>query len=253
VLLAMDRYFRAYEGVTPDFVARAWLGDRFAGEHRFKGRGTERAQINVPMAWLAEQKNSPDLTLARTGEGRMYYRIGLRYAPLDLNLPPVEAGFAVERAYEAVDDPADLRKEADGTYVIRAGSRVRVRLTMVAPARRAHVALVDALPAGFEVINPELKVMGDLPADANPTGPRPSPWSSGWRRWGYFGPWYEHENLRDERVEAFASLLYGGVYTYTYVARATTPGDFIAPPAKAEEMYNPETFGRSGVARVRVQ
>lgn len=253
VLLAMDRYFRAYEGVTPDFVARAWLGDRFAGEHRFKGRGTERAQINVPMAWLAEQKDSPDLTLARTGEGRMYYRIGLRYAPLDLNLPPVEAGFAVERAYEAVDDPADLRKEADGTYVIRAGSRVRVRLTMVAPARRAHVALVDALPAGFEVINPELKVMGDLPADANPTGPRPSPWSSGWRRWGYFGPWYEHENLRDERVEAFASLLYGGVYTYTYVARATTPGDFIAPPAKAEEMYNPETFGRSGVARVRVQ
>jgi alpha-2-macroglobulin len=29
------------------------------------------------------------------------------------------------------------------------------------------------------------------------------------------------------------------------VARATTPGTFVAPPAKAEEMYHPEVFGRS--------
>jgi uncharacterized protein YfaS (alpha-2-macroglobulin family) len=36
-----------------------------------------------------------------------------------------------------------------------------------------------------------------------------------------------------------------GVYEYSYIARATTPGTFIAPPAKAEEMYSPEVFGRS--------
>jgi alpha-2-macroglobulin len=30
------------------------------------------------------------------------------------------------------------------------------------------------------------------------------------------------------------------------IARATTPGTFIVPPAKAEEMYSPEVFGRSG-------
>jgi uncharacterized protein YfaS (alpha-2-macroglobulin family) len=27
--------------------------------------------------------------------------------------------------------------------------------------------------------------------------------------------------------------------------RATTPGAFLAAPAKAEEMYSPDTFGRS--------
>jgi hypothetical protein len=32
VLLALDRYFRTYEKVTPDFVARLWLGDQYAGE-----------------------------------------------------------------------------------------------------------------------------------------------------------------------------------------------------------------------------
>jgi uncharacterized protein YfaS (alpha-2-macroglobulin family) len=34
------------------------------------------------------------------------------------------------------------------------------------------------------------------------------------------------------------------------VARATTPGEFVVPPAKAEEMYSPEVFGRSGSDRV---
>jgi uncharacterized protein YfaS (alpha-2-macroglobulin family) len=51
--------------------------------------------------------------------------------------------------------------------------------------------------------------------------------------------------MRDERAEAFASLLWEGVYNYSYVARATTPGRFVAPPAKAEEMYAPEVFGWS--------
>ena len=67
------------------------------------------------------------------------------------------------------------------------------------------------------------------------------------------GPWYEHQNLRDQRVEAFTSLLWDGVYEYTYVARATTPGRFVVPPTKAEEMYAPETFGRSAADVVVVQ
>jgi uncharacterized protein YfaS (alpha-2-macroglobulin family) len=59
--------------------------------------------------------------------------------------------------------------------------------------------------------------------------------------------------LRDERAEAFTSLLWDGVYQYTYVARATTPGRFVVPPAKAEEMYSPEVFGRSSSAIVVVK
>jgi uncharacterized protein YfaS (alpha-2-macroglobulin family) len=47
--------------------------------------------------------------------------------------------------------------------------------------------------------------------------------------------------------------LWEGVHEYTYVARATTPGQFIVPPPKAEEMYMPETFGRGGSDRVIVE
>jgi hypothetical protein len=47
--------------------------------------------------------------------------------------------------------------------------------------------------------------------------------------------------------------LWEGVYEYTYIARATTPGTFVVPPAKAEEMYSPEVFGRSSSDRVIVE
>jgi uncharacterized protein YfaS (alpha-2-macroglobulin family) len=105
----------------------------------------------------------------------------------DLQLPPPDRGFTVERSSEGVDNPGDV-----------------------------------------------------------PESPEPQ---QRWWRW----PWYEHQNLRDERAEAFSTLPWEGVYTYSYVARATTPGQFVAPPAKAEEMYAPETFGRSASDRVIVE
>jgi hypothetical protein len=258
VLLALDRYFQTYEKATPDFVARAWLGDRYAGEHAFRGRSTERQQIEVPMKLLQAEGGETDLVLAKEGPGRLYYRIGLRYAPESLSIQPLDRGFTVERDYEAVDDPADVRRDDDGAWHVRAGARVRVRLTLVAPARRYHVALVDPVPAGLEPQNPALAVTGTLPGDGgSEVTPFGAPGLGGPRRpgdwWWWSRPWFDHQNLRDDRVEVFSSLLWEGVHTYRYVARATTPGTFVVPPPRAEEMYAPETFGRGASARVVVE
>jgi alpha-2-macroglobulin len=253
ILLALDRYFKTFEKVTPGFVARAWLGERFAGEQEFRGRSTDRQQVNVPMRYLAQQTD-PNLVISKDGTGRLYYRVSMNYAPSDLNLKPADYGFTVERGYEAVDDPKDVSRDQDGTWHIKAGARVRVRLTMVAPARRYHVALVDPLPAGFETLNPALATTESIPRDPKQTGMvEYGSRSYGYGWWWWKPEWFEHQNLRDERTEAFTSLLWEGVYTYAYVARATTPGDFIVPPAKAEEMYHPETFGRGSTDRVRIE
>jgi uncharacterized protein YfaS (alpha-2-macroglobulin family) len=239
ILLALDHYFDVFEAQTPEFVARIWLGETYVGAHAYSGRTTERHETAIPMDFLAAQTASgtQPLILSKEGVGRLYYRLGLRYAPTDLNLDPLDMGFVVQRVYEAVDDPADVSRDENGVWHIRAGARVRVRLTMVADNRRYHVALVDPLPAGLEIVNPALAVSQSVPQD-----PDASDYRYGW--W-WSGPWYEHQNMRDERAEAFTPLLWDGVYTYTYIARATTPGTFIAPPAKAEEMYSPEVFGRS--------
>jgi alpha-2-macroglobulin len=239
-------------------VARAWLGEQFAGAQAFKGRTTDRHSVNVPMSMLAATPGTSDLILSKDGPGRLYYRIGLQYAPRDLNLQPLDRGFTVERRYDGVDDPTDVRQDEDGTWHMRAGARVRVRLSMIAPARRYHVALIDPLPAGLETLNPALKTTGRIPAGATAEvtgigvpGLREPRRPGGW--WFWTQPWFEHQNLRDERAEVFSSLLWEGVYAYSYVARATTPGHFVVPPPRAEEMYHPETFGRGGTDRVIVE
>jgi len=245
VLLALDKYFATYEKVTPNFIAQAWLGEDYAGKHEFQGRSTDRYNVNVPMRILSEDGASRNLILSKEGPGRLYYRIGMQYAPASLKLNPSEHGFTVERVYEAIDKPDDVRRDSDGAWHIKAGAKVRVRLTMVAPSRRYHVALVDPIPAGLEAMNPALAVTGNIPQD--PKEKTVDQW------WWWRRPWFEHQNMRDERVEAFASLVWEGVHTYSYVARATTPGVFVVPPPKAEEMYHPETFGRGSTDRVIVE
>ncbi len=245
VLLALDKYFNKYESVTPDFVARVWLGERYAGDHTFKGRSTEYSQIDVPMQFLADLKEG-NLTVSKEGAGRLYFRLGMQYAPEDLRPPPMDQGFTVNRTYETVEDDGDVKKDADGVWHFKAGKKVRARVTMVVPSRRYHVALVDPIPAGIEPMNPALAVTGTIPQDPN-AQKNADPY------WYWHSTWYEHQNMRDERVEAFSSLVWEGVHEYVYTARATTPGTFIVPPPKAEEMYSPEVFGRGAGDKVVVE
>jgi uncharacterized protein YfaS (alpha-2-macroglobulin family) len=232
VLLALHDYFERFEKETPDFVTRLWLGERYAGEQSFRGHSADSQELRVPLSELSEPTR---LLFSKEGPGRLYYRVGLKYAPRSLQLPALERGFFVQRTYESTEDNRDVSHEADGSWHIKAGARVKVTVSMVAPAARNQVALVDRLPAGLEILNPVLEGSG---------APKRDWWDP---------RWFDHENLRDDRAEAFTSRLHGGYYTYSYYARATTSGHFTAPPAKAEEMYHPETFGRSATDQVVIE
>ena len=188
------------------------------------------------MSYFQSQNSAQNLILDKQGAGRLYYRIGLKYAPKNLNLAAADYGFEVTRTYEAVDNAEDVKKNPDGSWTIKAGSRVRVKVQMANPVVRYHVALVDYLPAGFEIINSEL-------ANSSSTGEKVTT----------FWNWFDHQNLRDNRAEAFRDYLREGVWEYKYVVRATTLGNFVTPPAKAEEMYSPETFGRSKTDFVKIE
>lgn len=256
VLMAVRSYYDRYEKADPDFVGRVWLGDTFAGEHTFTGRSTEQATLNIPTAELTKRGDTA-VTLANKGSGRMYYRLSLATAPSDLDIAALDRGFVVSRSYSGVDDPGDVTRDAKGVWHIKAGARVRVNLTMVSRSARSHVALTDPLPAGLEGLNAELATtaadLGGAPdvrpagETAGATGAGAATSVGGVRPNGY---WYDHQNLRDDRAEAFTPWLQGGVYSYSYLAAATVPGTFVVPPTKAEQRYAPETFGRSGSDRV---
>ncbi|WP_347330340.1 alpha-2-macroglobulin family protein [Marinimicrobium locisalis] len=243
-LLALKRYFLARETDVPNLTARAWLGEQFLGEHRYQGREAQTNTHRVPMSELQSGDSAPTVALQHQGQGRLYYRLGMEYAPESLRLEAARHGFQVERHYEAINDPSDVTQAKDGTWEVKAGAAVRVRLTITLPARRHHVALTDRLPAGFEALNPALATTAQTPDRArgiNQTRP------------GFWHPhWYQHQQLRDDRAEAFSSEVEAGVYDYEYTALATTPGEFVVPPAKVEEMYHPETFARSATETVRI-
>jgi uncharacterized protein YfaS (alpha-2-macroglobulin family) len=57
----------------------------------------------------------------------------------------------------------------------------------------------------------------------------------------------------DDRVQLFATRLSEGTHEFSYVVRATTAGTFRTAPARAEEMYEPEVFGRTATAVIEIK
>lgn len=241
-LLALARYYAEFEQEEPDFQARVWLGPTTVAAHQFKGREMTISKTRIPMQDLLLSAAS-DLVLAKAGPGRLYYRLGLRYAPSDFKLGAEDRGFLVERVYLPEGEDGELRRLEDGTWVAKAGTYVRVRIRVVAPDRRFYVAVVDPLPAGLEAVNEGFATSATQRLGGAKTAIHPS----GRRHWGYWNPW-DYEERRDDRIQLFSDRMYGGTYEYTYVTRATTVGTFVVPPARAEEMYESETFGRTASA-----
>jgi len=109
---------------------------------------------------------------------------------------------------------------------------------MTCPNWRYYVALVDRLPAGLEPINFALKNAVTVNERESASAPKE------------MNRWADHQNIRDNQVEAFANELWPGTYNFTYFASAVTTGTFTAAPATAEEMYSPEIQGRTSAVEV---
>jgi uncharacterized protein YfaS (alpha-2-macroglobulin family) len=188
------------------------------------------------------------LTLdAGTGGPPVFYYLTVNAVPRGAPVRPNERGVVVERWYERYEDGKPVTEIAEGELV-------RVRLRVTVPAERHFVVLDDALPAGLEAIDLSLRTVGGVPgpgaADSAFQQPEAAEdggamaWSYGSWDAGWWSP-FDHRELRDDKVVYVATLLWPGSYSATYLARATTPGRFVRPPAHAEEMYNPAVFGES--------
>ncbi|CAF4479865.1 unnamed protein product, partial [Didymodactylos carnosus] len=123
VLIALDKYFHMKEKDTPEFVANIWLDNDYCGQHEYKGRTTNTYTVNIPMKALLPLTSSfntinddKSLIMQKVGNGRLYYRIALNYAPSSLQLNAVNYGFKIERTYTAVNDSSHVQKQSDGTW-----------------------------------------------------------------------------------------------------------------------------------------
>jgi alpha-2-macroglobulin len=98
----------------------------------------------------------------------------------------------------------------------------------------------DHLPGGLEALNEKLNNTSHvtLYESDNYEG----------YYWESYG--YNYKEIRGDRVSFFVSKMSKGEHVYTYLARATRPGEFVALPAEAYAMYDDRVWGRSNSGRV---
>jgi uncharacterized protein YfaS (alpha-2-macroglobulin family) len=241
-------YYRKFESVTPDFTATAVLGDSQLAAAQFQGRSTTSRGTDVAMPKLlatsATAGAEQSLTFTRTGTGTLFYSARLRYAVDRLFQTGMDQGIRIERSYapyvETGTRPATL------TY--KAGDLIRVTLTLTLTKERRFVAVTDPLPAGFEPVESWFATSAANLAQRSEDQGEASNWFSWWERGGF-----DHVERHDDRVELFATRLAEGRQTFSYIVRATTAGSFRTAPAHAEEMYEPEVFGRTATAVIEVR
>ena len=147
--------------------------------------------------------------------------------------PGTGSGLAVARRYVKADGE---ELAADGDSLVL-GELLFVELEVRNPGgeRVGNLALVDRVPAGWEIENPRLG--RDL---------RPE-WIDEDALWSP-----DHMDVRDDRIEVFGHLEAGQSRTLVYAVRATSAGEFTVPAATLEAMYDPRLWAQSLAGRTTV-
>lgn len=164
--------------------------------------------------------------------GTVYAVLRAKAQPQQTEYPGVtEQGLQVTRLYEKQGEDGIWRPATE----FAVGDVVRVTLTCAKAAGQDlnHLVLEDYLPATLEAINP------NVPGQA--AGLAPLDWSECFDR---------HEYLAD-RVRGFCTRWPGhDAVNMRYYACVKRAGSATAPPAQAQLLYEPQTYGLSPSARV---
>ncbi len=237
-------YYRKYESEVPDFTASALLGEQTLATSTFKGRSTDAETENVPMTRIlaaAPAGTRVDLTMRKEGTGTLFYIASFRYAVDRLFQSGLDNGFQVERMYSP-------HKTSEPATSFAAGDLVTITLRIRNTKERRWVAVTDPLPAGFEAVESLFATTATDLAEEQQQAEQGADWTSWFRSGGF-----DRVERHDDRVNLFATRLSEGVHEFSYVARATTSGTFRTAPAHAEEMYQPEIFGRTATNVIEVK
>ena len=140
---------------------------------------------------------------------------------------------SISRLYEKQTKDGGWKK----TDSFEVGDVIRVSLVCTSRKERElnYLALEDYLPACMEAINPNVPSQAaglELPRRA---------WS----------PWFDHKEYLADRVRGFCTR-WGGrdLLNMSYYARVKRAGTSTAPPAEAQLMYEPQTYGLSPTATI---
>ncbi len=179
-------------------------------------------------AWL-DRKIDNRLLVKGLNKTALTFLMRAEYSTPEPDTDRVDRGFRVERV---VKDLTDVKRTGEKNAPFKLGDQLLITYRMQTRKLQNYVALEDALPAGLEVVNPNLAMIGkffEMPA--NTPGDHVLDLS--------------HSEMRDRATLLYFDTFAPGSDVYSVLARATAAGTFRWPATQVVPMYDSRFSGLS--------
>jgi uncharacterized protein YfaS (alpha-2-macroglobulin family) len=253
VLMALVEAMRATGDLQASFDYSAALNGSPVINGRVDGPANALTPVTSTVSLADLRADAPNaLNFARgEGPGRLYYRAYLQVDRPAEEAPAVQRGLSLTRAYyRAGQDCREQVCPALTEIDLTDPAPVVVRLTMTLPEDMYYVVVEDYLPAGAEVLNPNLKTsqQGSTGEEVGLPFLSEDPFARGWGWWFFSAP-----QVYADRVRWVTDFLPAGTYEITYRLTPFLPGEFRLLPAHAWQYYFPEVEATSGGAVITLR
>jgi uncharacterized protein YfaS (alpha-2-macroglobulin family) len=206
------------------------------GEKTAEGTlGLDQPIVAFEIGFDQMSSGSNSVRILSSGDGPLYYVLHGNFY-LERDVIRESGDIRITRTYF----DAETNRMVEN---IEAGSLVKVELAVDMPEDGSYMIVEDHLPGGLEALNEGLNTSSRWLGEAN--------YIETDYRWRSLG--YNNKEVFGDRVSFFITDLSAGRHRFTYLARATTAGNFIALPTQAWAMYDEDLWGRSVSSEVSVQ
>src|SRR5256886_9054833 len=178
--------------------------------------------------WL-ERKIDNDLVIKELNQGALTFLMQAEYSTSEVDTDRVDRGFHIERVVKNLTDP---KRVGSSDAPLKLGDQLLITYRLNTPQLQNFVALEDALPAGLEVVNPNLALVGKF-FQLPPADPQD-------RLLGL-----SYSEMRDRSTLLYFDIVDPGSSTYSVLARATAAGTFRWPATQVAPMYDSRFSGLS--------
>ena len=205
------------------------------------GRETETLRTaNRTIAAISSDVQEPGTITQGSGTSEPWVFLQARYRPAGpvSQIASRNDGFVINRELQVFsEDRVTRREEVERSQIrLERNALVEEHITLSNPEQRYYVAVHVPLASGFEALNPELDTSGsDAIANGRITV-RPT-----------------YTRFLDDSVTYYYETLPAGTYHFYFRERATFEGVFQLPPAWVEAIYDPESWGNSPGATIRIE
>jgi alpha-2-macroglobulin len=179
-------------------------------------------------AWV-DRKMENDLAIKGLNQSALTFLMQAEYSTSEVDTDRVDRGFRIERV---VKNLTDATRVGTPNAPLKLGDQLLITYRLNTRKLQNFVALEDALPAGVEVVNPNLALVGKFYQL-----PPPDPQD---RLLGL-----SYSEMRDRSALLYFDTVDPGSGTYSILARATAAGTFRWPATQVAPMYDSRFSGLS--------